>query len=80
LSLESLYNTSAKIIYCSGVNGKEEYEKWASINQKYWHKDIIFNSNWLECFDDCCSHFNLNQRYTKDETSNLLQIIIKNLN
>ena len=54
-----LAKTNAKIIYCSGTTSTIEYKKWASLNRKSWKEDVILNFNWVDCFNEFCSYFDL---------------------
>ena len=50
----SLSQASARIIYCSGSEGRR-YLNWAKGNRPNYHADLILNGYWDENFDEICS-------------------------
>ena len=64
---EPLAKTDASIIYCSGENGKKEFEFWTAKYRSNKNKDIAFNSKWENCFDDFLSNFSLHENNKSDD-------------
>jgi len=50
---EVLRETKARIIYCAGESGGEEFQTWAADSDR--PDDQVLPSSWTEGFDDVCS-------------------------
>jgi hypothetical protein len=55
---DPLSNTSARLIYCSGIKAGQEFQNWC--NQKRLGKEhIIVRGYFEDCFDQFCKEFSL---------------------
>jgi hypothetical protein len=50
---EPLANTKAKLIYCSGKEGADEFSKWVS-EHRTGKNDVVLRGFFKECFDELC--------------------------